>query len=485
MAVHRYWRLTGFCTRDNGPLELSEARLYEGTTLADATSTLSATVAPTAGALADLRDGLATWVVSWPYATYAQPGFALLWDFGAGSGIEFATLRLGSGTRAGTYPLDILLQYSDDGTSWTTYKSVVAAIYPGALTLTAEPSVAIIDPNFPSVSLLVRDALADESAAARPVTNLGGVTVSTSQSKFGGSSLYFDGTGGLSLPAAPAMCYLGGDFTLEAWVYLVDSSKKWLQLLDARTSAATEAPWVWTIEAEEGGVYKLCLFNGTYYRAQTAIPLLQWVHVATTRVGSTLRHFLNGVEIGAMTLAGALAGTATMYVGGKDTSLYKFKGYMDGLRLTNGVPRYAGDFIPASFDNELLVLPIDTGPPSRVRFTAPKPEQMRPTVAPSKGAASSHLREYAFFDAYHGGLGIIYGTVKEKNTPANAPLRRKVRLMDERSGLVIRETWSDAATGAYEFRGIKQGTPYTVLAYDHAHNYRAFAGDNLLPDPMP
>ncbi|WP_246881325.1 LamG domain-containing protein [Acidovorax sp. JG5] len=88
-------------------------------------------------------------------------------------------------------------------------------------------------------------------------------------------------------------------------------------------------------------------------------------------------------------------------------------------------------------------------------------------------------------DVEHGGLGIIYGTVKEKNTPANTPLRRKVRLMDERSGLVVRETWSDAATGAYEFRGIKQGVPYTVLAYDHAHNYRAFAGDNLLPDPMP
>lgn len=86
---------------------------------------------------------------------------------------------------------------------------------------------------------------------------------------------------------------------------------------------------------------------------------------------------------------------------------------------------------------------------------------------------------------YFGGNGSIYGTVKEKNTPANTPLRRKVWLLDERSGQVIRETWSDAATGAYEFRGIKQGTPYTVLAYDRAHNYRAVAGDNLLPDPMP
>lgn len=88
-------------------------------------------------------------------------------------------------------------------------------------------------------------------------------------------------------------------------------------------------------------------------------------------------------------------------------------------------------------------------------------------------------------DVYYGGLGVIAGTVEAKGTPANTPLRRRVVLIDERSRSAIRETWSDAATGAYEFRSIKQGVPYTVLAYDHAHNYRAFAGDNLLPDPMP
>lgn len=94
-------------------------------------------------------------------------------------------------------------------------------------------------------------------------------------------------------------------------------------------------------------------------------------------------------------------------------------------------------------------------------------------------------RAVFFIDLQYGGIGTVYGTVKEKNTPANTPLRRKVRLIDERSGIVIRETWSDAVTGAYEFRGVKQGVPYTVLAYDHEHNFRAFAADNLLPDVLP
>ena len=81
-------------------------------------------------------------------------------------------------------------------------------------------------------------------------------------------------------------------------------------------------------------------------------------------------------------------------------------------------------------------------------------------------------------DMYYGGLGIITGSIKEKNTPANTPLRRRVLLIDEASRMTIRETWSDAATGNYEFRGVKQGVKYTVISYDHLHNYRAVIADN-------
>ena len=81
-------------------------------------------------------------------------------------------------------------------------------------------------------------------------------------------------------------------------------------------------------------------------------------------------------------------------------------------------------------------------------------------------------------DMYYGGLGIITGSIKEENTPANTPLRRRVLLIDEASRMTIRETWSDAITGNYEFRGVKQGVKYTVISYDHLHNYRAVIADN-------
>lgn len=84
-------------------------------------------------------------------------------------------------------------------------------------------------------------------------------------------------------------------------------------------------------------------------------------------------------------------------------------------------------------------------------------------------------------DTAFGGAGRIAGTVAEKATP-NTPLHRRVRLHRDVDGLCVRETWSDAATGAYEFTGIDPAQRYTAIAYDYAHNHRAVAADNLTPE---
>jgi hypothetical protein len=77
--------------------------------------------------------------------------------------------------------------------------------------------------------------------------------------------------------------------------------------------------------------------------------------------------------------------------------------------------------------------------------------------------------------------------VKEKALPANAPLRRRVQLYNQRDGRLIRETWSDAATGDYAFDNIRggDGTTYFVVGFDHTEQYRGVIADNLTPEPMP
>lgn len=86
-------------------------------------------------------------------------------------------------------------------------------------------------------------------------------------------------------------------------------------------------------------------------------------------------------------------------------------------------------------------------------------------------------------DLEDGGQYRIAGTVKVKGTP-NVPVHRRVVLINERSRRIVRETWSDAATGAYVFDGIRGGVTYTTLAYDYTGNYRGVLADNLTAERM-
>lgn len=76
------------------------------------------------------------------------------------------------------------------------------------------------------------------------------------------------------------------------------------------------------------------------------------------------------------------------------------------------------------------------------------------------------------------GRGRVAGTVKEKGTP-NAPVYRKVRLIREKDGLLIRELWSHPVTGAYSFDYVDELQLFTVLSYDHTGAYNAKAVSNL------
>lgn len=97
--------------------------------------------------------------------------------------------------------------------------------------------------------------------------------------------------------------------------------------------------------------------------------------------------------------------------------------------------------------------------------------------------ASVHRAELAQPVGF-GGPGRIASTVEVKATPANTLVRRRVRLFDERSGRLVRETWSDATTGAYAFEGLAL-RKYTVISHDHTGAHRAVIADGLMPEVAP
>lgn len=88
-------------------------------------------------------------------------------------------------------------------------------------------------------------------------------------------------------------------------------------------------------------------------------------------------------------------------------------------------------------------------------------------------------------DTVHGGRGSISGIVRRAAGPVDLPVRRRVRLHRDVDGMMLRETWSDAATGAYQFADVNPALKYTVISYDNEREHRAEAADNIPPDVMP
>jgi hypothetical protein len=82
---------------------------------------------------------------------------------------------------------------------------------------------------------------------------------------------------------------------------------------------------------------------------------------------------------------------------------------------------------------------------------------------------------------YDGGVLRIVGTTKVIGDPTNLPVRRRVRLHDQRSGRVVREVWSNAATGEYAFSNLRAGT-YYVTAFDHTGAYNGVIETDLVPE---
>lgn len=527
MAAHRYWRLVGFALNSNDMLELSEARLYAGGVAVDSTATLSCPFAPDTGALTDLKDGLTTAVVSWPFLVYRNSGFALAWDLG-GTGADIDAIQFG-GVNSNTFPCDFTLQYSDDSLLWATSVNVSNAGYAGGismLSLVQYPLASLFaagerglwyDPS--DMSTLFQDAAGTTpvTAVGQPVGKMldksGNANHATQASAGSRPVLRQDASGfsylefnGSSSALATASTQLSNADKLSVFFAITQNTGavSLIAEFSANLNANAGAFYFAGSESSAGDVSfrnrgdGVAQIGGTSPGAATPITrvVTGLFDIAGTTIETEVVARISGSPVAltnktSSTDSGAgNYGTYPLYIGARAGASLFFNGRLYGM-VIRGVASSATQIDLAENWLAYKTSPslatgrlLDLNPSPRLRGIPITPDRMVGAALPN-GAASSHLREYAFFDAYHGGTGIVYGTVKEKNTPANTPLRRKVWLMDERSGLVIRETWSDAATGAYEFRGIKQGMPYTVLAYDHEHNYRAFAGDNLLPDPMP
>jgi len=189
-----------------------------------------------------------------------------------------------------------------------------------------------------------------DSAMMNNLETVGNAQVSTSVVKYGTGSISLDGTGDWLIGPASQNLVASGDFTVEAWVYMNANSGSQTVITYANTSAQTQwGLFVGLITSGKASFYWVNTsptgFNAT---GTTTIPTGQWVHIAGTLQGTTLRVFVNGVLEGTGTTSGSARSQSSplLFVGQSGVGAETLNGYIDDLRITKGAARYIGNFTP-------------------------------------------------------------------------------------------------------------------------------------------
>lgn len=185
-------------------------------------------------------------------------------------------------------------------------------------------------------------------------TFFGAATISTAQSKYGGSSLSIPGpTSYLTIPSHVDFDLGSGDFTISAWVYI--------------TSFNHDLNGFFNIGYYSGG----CLaritpteiefwLNSAKYAKSHTFTTGAFHHVEYSRVAGNLYFFVNGTLLGSPVAASGAIAAATVTIGASSHAGNEWlNGYLDDLVIIKGIGLHTSNFTPPdeAFSGSALLTP--------------------------------------------------------------------------------------------------------------------------------
>jgi hypothetical protein len=270
---------------------------------------------------------------------------------------------------------------SNSGSSWTTFSdgtststsatvtgltnstayvfrvAAVNAVGVGAYTAASSavtPTAAATDSFFSSVAILLHmdgsgSTFVDSSGSPKAVTAGGNATQSTAQSKFGGKSAFFDGSGDfLSFGDSDALELSNKDFALELWVQTTNSTQ-YATLVSRSPDAYGSGAWSLLMNSTSSTSGNIALFAGDIgspILTSSGVNLRDgaWHHVAVSRSGSNWSLYVDGTRVGTGTSSATVANIAGgLRIGADEFYDRGFTGYIDDFRLTlNSARDYTG-----------------------------------------------------------------------------------------------------------------------------------------------
>ena len=293
-----------------------------------------------------------------------------------------------------------------------------------ALPTTASSTPA--DPYYGYTSLLLHmdgssgsTNFVDSGPNALTVTAVGNAQISTTQSKYGGASGSFDGTGDyLTVASNAALAFGTGDFTVEFWMYIT-SRKAYGYILN--TQGGTNALYV---SFDAAGNYLRLTNDTTVYAISPTLNLAQWYHISVVRSNGSSKVYVDGVGGTAVACGVSFVQTGPL-IGGTASANY-FQGYIDDLRVTK-YARYTSAFAPPAqahleyangndrhFSNVSLLLHMD-GANGSTTFTDNSANALAVTPVGNTQISTTQSK-------YGGASGFFDGTGDYLSIAANAAI---------------------------------------------------------------
>tara|TARA_A100001388_G_scaffold64361_1_gene45005 strand:- start:374 stop:2386 length:2013 start_codon:yes stop_codon:yes gene_type:complete len=156
-----------------------------------------------------------------------------------------------------------------------------------------------------------------------------------------GGSMFSDGTGdGAGIAANTALDVLdNGTFTIDFWFYRTNSLGTYSDYVGIFNGVSSGL-----LIYQYGTQFQVYINGSTIFNV-THPNLNEWIHVALTRDGTTLRLFLNGVASGTST---ASLGTSNqpLSIAADGTGRVGMGGFMSDVRVVKGTAVYTSAFTP-------------------------------------------------------------------------------------------------------------------------------------------
>jgi len=219
------------------------------------------------------------------------------------------------------------------------------AVYDPTQTTITVPTAPLTAITNTSLLLNFTNAGIYDATSKNDLETLGNAQISTTQSKFGGSSMYFDGTGDyLKIPTSPNLAFGTGDFTIEFWMNVTTLAGDYVY--DGGDSGVGARPLIYY--AANGD---LAYFTNNGNRILAGVGTLTtgtWYHIAVARYGTSTKMFVNGTQVGSTYSDSTtyLAPATIATVGASATGTADMVGYINDLRITKGIARYTSNFTP-------------------------------------------------------------------------------------------------------------------------------------------